>query len=366
MNPIFSIIIPTLNRPEFAKTAVDSILNQKFDFCVEVILSNNGGDKRTSEIFNSELYKSKIKYIETEKVLSMPKHWEWASLQATGDYLMVLPDRRILKQGALSTIRDVIIDFPQCESVIFTDEWLYDSGLLVTMKSLNNDIFVTTKRVLIDFENGVFDRNMLPLALNSAIKNEFIQNYRLQHGCYFQSISPDFRSAFNYLFSAEFIYSIADPIMVTTGFKSSNGGAAYAGDNTYLTSLKEEGLFKFMPRCFEGNVWASIFEDYLRTKSNFFDSVSYNDIMTLDAMQRINNEELFKLINSRFKKQSRLRYFKIRRVLKSYGWRLEYDIKTINYKSFFILMIPASIKKVLSSTYLFFFGRKDKLKAAGF
>jgi len=40
--------------------------------------------------------------------MNMPVHFEWATKQATGKYVLLLTDRSVLIQGALSELSDLI------------------------------------------------------------------------------------------------------------------------------------------------------------------------------------------------------------------------------------------------------------------
>lgn len=368
MKPKLTVVVPTLNRPELAKIAVDSILGQSSKYFCEIILSNNGANLRAREIFNSEFYKNKIIYLETKDVLPMTTHWEWASGFATGEYLMVLPDRRLLKQGAVNSLISSMENNQDCDACCCCDEWLFESGRLISTRTFTTDAKVSAESVLKNFEAGKFDRNCLPLGLNCILRSKFLTNYRFLHGKYFDGTSPDFRSAFNFLFTANSIYVISEPLMITTGFSLSNGGKAYKGDLSYLKSLGSDGEFNFMPRCFEGNVWGSIFEDYLRSKHFFKGDGAYKRIMSKSAMALMMTEEMIKVAVAKFSGNSCRHYLEVRRVLKACGWKISDDFRALKgviagLKQF----LPDSIKIVYRYIYAFINGKKkDILRVAGF
>lgn len=369
MKPKLTVVVPTLNRPELAKIAVDSILNQNGEYCCEIIISNNGANIKTRELFNSGFYKDKIIYLETKNVLSMPMHWEWATGFATGEYLMVLPDRRLLKQGAIKQLISSMDSNPDCEACCCCDEWLYKSGRLETTKTFMSDTKFSTENILKRFEAGLVDRNSLPLGLNCVLRNSFLIEYRGVHGRYFDSISPDFRSAFNFLFNANNVYVISEPLIITTGFKLSNGGEAYKGDSSYLNSLGTSGQFIFLPRCFEGNVWGSIYEDYLRSKFLFKMNGDYKSIMSKFAMTSIMTEQMIKVVASNFNHNSRDHYRAVRKVLKMCGWDIIDDLKTM--RSVFAGLrqfLPEPLKRIYRSFYALtkIDKARDVLQVAGF
>lgn len=368
MKPIITVVIPTLDRPDFAKVATDSVLFQEGNHVCEIVVSNNGANKKTREIFSSEFYKEKIKYLETNEVLPMTKHWEWASGFSSGKYMMILPDRRLLKQGAINKLINIMEKYNECDCCCCCDEWLFESGRLASTKTLKFDKILSSSEILTNFELGEIDTNILPLGLNSIIRKDVVDKFRKQGYIYFDAISPDFRSAFNFLFSSERnVYVVSDPLMITTGFKLSNGGRSYKGDKSYLETLGQQGSYSFMPKCFEGNVWGSIFEDYLRAKHSFIGDGDYKKIMSNNAMYKILTEELVKVAYSGFSRQSVGRYYEIRQILKDCGWRFNDDLKAIKnavkgWRSF----IPDSIKKPYRLICSHYYGKKEILQVAGF
>ncbi len=361
MKPKLTVVVPTLNRPELAKIAVDSVLGQDGGFYCEIILSNNGANPQTREIFNSEFYKNRIRYLETKEVLPMPIHWEWATNFATGEYLMILPDRKFLKQGAVKKLISSMENNKDCEACCYCLDAMNESGRLVTTKTFLADTKLSTKEILKKFENGLADGHSLPRGLNCILRNKFIKNYRDKHGKYFDAISPDFRSAFNFLFAANNVYVIAEPLMVDTGFKLSNGLKSYMGDLTYFKSLGRSGEFNFMPKCFEGKVWGSIYEDYLRSKFFFKRDGDYKKIMSKSAMLRMMTEEMTRVVASKFNRSSWNKYREVRSVLKAYGWESVDDLKAM--KSVFFGLkrfLPETTKKVYHHFYDFIYKNPNK------
>ena len=347
MEPKLTVVVPTLNRPELAKIAVDSVISQDVECCCEIIISNNGANPQTREIFTSEYYNNRIIYLESKEVLPMPIHWEWVTGFATGEYLMILPDRRFLKQGAIKLLISSMENNQDCEACCFCWDEINEGGRVVTTKTFLSDTKLSTKEILIKIEDGSFDGNSLPRGFNSIVRNKFIGNFRDKHGKYFDSISPDFRSAFNFLFAANNVYVIAEPLMVATGFKLSNGNKVYGGDLTYFKSLGRSGELKFMPNCFGGRMCSSIYEDYLRSKFYFKGDGDYKKIMSKSAMLVMMIEEMTRVVASKFNSSSWKNYREVRSVLKGCGWDPLDDFKAMKHvfvglKQF----LPEPIKKI--------------------
>lgn len=358
MKPKLTVVVPTLDRPELAKIAVDSVLGQDGEFCCEIIVSNNGANQKTREIFTSDEYNKKIKYLESKEVLPMPAHWEWATSFATGEYLIVLPDRRLLKQGAVKQLISTMENNQDCEACCCAWDEINESGRLVTTKSFQSDAKFSTEDVLKKFEIGLAGWHHLPRGLNCILRTKFVDQYRDMHGTYFDSISPDFRSAFNFLFTANNVYVIAEPLMIATGFKLSNGIGVLRGDPTYFNSLGRSGEFNFMPKCFQGRMTALIYEDYLRSKFFFKSDGDYKKVMSKSAMVIMMTEEMTRVVASSFNKSSWRNYREVRSVLKACGWETRDDFKAIKNVLYGLKQfLPVPVKKMYHQAYAFMYAK---------
>lgn len=368
MKPKLTVVVPTLDRPELAKIAVDSVIGQDGEYSTEIIVSNNGANKKTREIFTSEIYNKKITYIESKEVLPMPVHWERATSLATGEYVMVLPDRRLLKQGAVKQLISSLDNNQDCEASCCCWDEINESGRLVTTRTFVSDTKLSTKEILKKIESGLADGNSLPRGLNCIIRNDFLKKYRDTHGQYFDSISADFRSAFNFLFTANMVYIIAEPLMIATGFKHSNGGKVLSGDPAYFKTLGRDGEFTFMPQCFQDKMSGSIYEDYLRSKFFFKMDGDYKKIMSKSTMLYLMTEEMTKALASRFNRSSWSNYREVRRVLKACGWETLDDLKAAKNVFFGLKQfLPEPVKKFHRKFYTYIYNKeRDVLRVAGF
>src|SRR5438309_3777499 len=86
----FSLLIPTRNRLDYLRFAVDSVLRQGNDDW-ELIISDNDS---TSDVrgYIDSLADSRIHYSRTENFISVTDNWNRALEKATGDYVIMLGD----------------------------------------------------------------------------------------------------------------------------------------------------------------------------------------------------------------------------------------------------------------------------------
>jgi glycosyltransferase involved in cell wall biosynthesis len=106
MNPKFSIIYPTKNRPDYLYYCLQSIKLQTFEN-FEVIISDNCENKSAEPIYLEYQKDSRFKYFWTGGKLSMSDNFSFAIKLAIGDYLTVLTDKVTLLPSALEVANKI-------------------------------------------------------------------------------------------------------------------------------------------------------------------------------------------------------------------------------------------------------------------
>jgi glycosyltransferase involved in cell wall biosynthesis/radical SAM superfamily enzyme YgiQ (UPF0313 family) len=163
--PIISVIVPTHNRPEMLKEAIQSILDQTFqDF--EIIVINDAGQDVSAVIqeFNSQ----KIKYIshETNKGLAAARNTGISS--ATGKYIAYLDDDDIFYPNHLETLFTFLQN--SGEKVAYTDS-------VRAFQRIEGDRYVTYQKdtpYSYDFDyDRIYYENFIPVLCFMHEKNCF-------------------------------------------------------------------------------------------------------------------------------------------------------------------------------------------------
>src|SRR5258708_6426960 len=101
-SPLFSIVIPTRNRAHLIGDALRSALAQDFDD-YEIVISANACNDNTREVVDG-LKTDRVRYFETDRVLTMPENWEFAWSKACGKYVTILCDDDAIVPTTLSFI----------------------------------------------------------------------------------------------------------------------------------------------------------------------------------------------------------------------------------------------------------------------
>jgi glycosyltransferase involved in cell wall biosynthesis len=268
--PFFSIIIPTRNRPELFKDALQSVLLQDFDD-FELIVSDNSTDNRTQELINTIFDSTKLTVLRTDGSLSMPKHWEFATQKAKGRYVLILTDRSVFKQHTLRTIY-MAINSNKEEVLVCAWRWsLFDDQTgceYADFPIIEQDAVVNlpSKEIAQNFVNRQegypYD---LPRMLNSCYRHDLAEKIRNKHGDLFKPISPDFTCAFLLLAESKQVLFLDSALFISQGLSISNGGNSsnnLSVAESYLSTLGLDDYYAHVPIKIP-LVENIIFEDFL-------------------------------------------------------------------------------------------------------
>jgi len=242
--PLFSILIPGKGRSLYTRDAVYSAMHQDFDD-FDVTLSNNGADPEVKAAVAEFTVDPRLHYIEQPSVLDMPSHWDLASRAVAGDYLLVLTNRCVLKQGALRRLSEFLRSGSGDVEIVNWggDSYENASGLLSPRPSDTGTMLrLKTSDVLLRIARGSISMmhhiDTLPLGMNSCVSRALVEKIRDREGHAFQSIAPDYNFAFSCLLNASELVHFDEAFVVAQGCEDSNGMNAVRGDvRPYMNSL---------------------------------------------------------------------------------------------------------------------------------
>jgi hypothetical protein len=98
-DPTFTIVIPTYNRCELVRFAIESALRQTFAD-LEIVVSDNHSTDATAEVVGGFM-DPRLRYVRPPEHRAMPEHWEFARQQARGELVLLLGDDDALVADAL-------------------------------------------------------------------------------------------------------------------------------------------------------------------------------------------------------------------------------------------------------------------------
>jgi glycosyltransferase involved in cell wall biosynthesis len=152
LKPIFSIFIPTFNRVEFLKEAINSALNQDFIDNYEIVVIDNFSDFKNfilaKEYINGLIVKNNVN-ISFCRCHSHSNSWNMGILKSTANWVIMLHDDDLLKNNHLTEIDKIILSNPEIK-ILCSDSY----NLIQTSKlSVFNKIFMIFKEFIKRIKN---------------------------------------------------------------------------------------------------------------------------------------------------------------------------------------------------------------------
>lgn len=223
--PFFSVVIPTKNRSFIVGDAIQSILDQTFcDF--EVVVADNDDTDQTQEVVR-KIQDPRVKHFRSGGY-SMPNNWEFGFSKATGQYLLGLEDKSVIKPRGLQRIFDALQTHP-CELVSWPQDLFNDmvKPPMVYRGPTDGGLTYHSSEELLKMFLNVprgYCEAVLPRGLNSALSRglyERILQGPLGRLC--PPFAPDYTMAFLQLDGTERLLHIEDPLTVYGSCFHSNG-----------------------------------------------------------------------------------------------------------------------------------------------
>lgn len=198
--PLFSLVLPTLRRPDTFQYALRTLVNQTHrDF--EIVVQNNGRDKQTEDIVAS-FADDRIKHFWSDETLPMSQNWELALSNARGEYITFIGDDDGLFSDACK-IASGLIARTKADIVSWRPFSYYwgshiiseRKNLLVADVDLNVAIrLVDSRRQLRGFFDFKLHYSQLPMIYNSFVSRSLIDRVIDKAGRYFIGVTPDVTS----------------------------------------------------------------------------------------------------------------------------------------------------------------------------
>lgn len=202
----FSVLLPTRNRIELLRHAVESVRMQDYaDW--EIVISDNVSDEDVAG-FVASCGDDRIRYSRTDNFLPVTENWNRALEQSSGDYLIMLGDDDALMPGCLSTLDQLIGSWSNPDAI-------YTQALQFAYPGVmpgNGQGFIQTgfNAFLENVDNPFFlGRDVAESMVDAAMSFHVRYGFNMQHfiisrrlvealagkGPFFQSPYPDYYAA---------------------------------------------------------------------------------------------------------------------------------------------------------------------------
>lgn len=133
MQEPFSIIIPTFNRQEYLKQAIESAIALDYDN-YEIIVSDNASTDKTNILVKSYQNNPKFKYFRKKKNIGMVRNWKSTLALSTSPWFIILSDDDyFVDRNYLKRANDLIRNTTENLKLIYSEGQLIDDNLNVSM-----------------------------------------------------------------------------------------------------------------------------------------------------------------------------------------------------------------------------------------
>lgn len=198
----FSVLLPTRNRLEYLKYAIETVHRQDYDDW-EIVVSDNCSEDDIAGYVHS-LEEPRIRYVRTESFIPVTDNWNNALEKSRGDYVVMLGDDDGLLPGYFSTMVAAFEQFPDPDFVYVSAYFYAYPGVVPDapsgfLRRDQNSVFIEKKPFWLDgtrarsVAQGYLDFRM-PVASNMQFS--LISRHKLlelgRSGPFFQSPYPDF------------------------------------------------------------------------------------------------------------------------------------------------------------------------------
>jgi len=284
----FSVLLPTRNRLEYLRYAIETVRRQDYANW-EIIVSDNYSEDDIAGYVRS-LSDVRIRYFRTESFVPVTDNWNNALLQSTGDYVVMLGDDDGLLPRYFSTLLRAFGSFPDPDFV-YVSAYFYAYPSVMPdapegfLRRDRNGVFTEKAPFWLDahraegIARGYLDFRM-PVASNmqfSLISRRKIDELS-QPDPFFQSPYPDFYATPMLFLKSSRILIYPRP-MVVVGI-----------------TPKSYGFFHFNNRAADGVKFLK--NDQPQTRSSIVQSLmlpgtSYNDswLLAMEALSRNHGEK---------------------------------------------------------------------------
>lgn len=285
-SPLISIVIPTLQRADTLRYAIQTALDQSISN-LEVIVSDDYSQDETEAVATG-FSDMRVRYVNTGRRLSLCDSLEFAVAQARGDYLIVIGDDDAVVPGSLARLEETI---KTTESLVYcwpVPIYLWpmnkEEARVVNIPPLGEpheiDLKTLARRVV---SAGGLRSSRLPCPYHAAVARIVCDRMRERTGRVFHSAIPD-------MFSSLVIPAFA-PKAVKVDFyvtshgvcQKSNGAAARnkANRSNAEAFVRAYGTYKLHPLVYpNGPLYTSLLADSmlvaLETAPELYNGVKFN------------------------------------------------------------------------------------------
>jgi glycosyltransferase involved in cell wall biosynthesis len=256
----FSVLLPTRNRADLLRLAIQSVLDQDFKDW-EIVVSDNASEDDTKAVVEA-FGDSRIKYVRTDTLVPVTENWNRALERGSGEYVIMLGDDDCLMGRSLRKA-DALLGEHGDPEMMFTAaiQYAYPGILSIDdgkafVQYFNGDFLRGTK------EAALLPREVATGAVRRSLAFEVSFPFNMQHGIvsrrvierlrprgpFFQSPYPDYYAMNALLLTADTVLACPWPL-VAIGVSPKSFGFFYFNEREsegvdFLQNVPEKSLIE--------------------------------------------------------------------------------------------------------------------------
>ena len=130
IKPLVSIMIPTYNRPEYFKIALDSACVQTYEN-IEIIVCDNSTDDNTQNLMESYKNDSRVRYFRNKEAKTKQENFHFFKDAARGEFFQWLMDDDVLEADKIKKMMMGFQENPDITLATSNRRWIDDDGKTV-------------------------------------------------------------------------------------------------------------------------------------------------------------------------------------------------------------------------------------------
>ena len=210
-NPFFSIVLPTRNRPDLISSFIKCTLDQTFQN-FELIICDNSSNELTQQAI-SEFSDDRIVNLRAGG-LKMSDNWNYGIHAISGQYLLLISDKGLLKQGSLEYLFS-LIEEEKHDCITWRLDPFVDPDTLIVLKPSQYSKKVNSNdliKIMLGADWEGFD--IAPMHCTSCVSAKIVADIISKHKNLSQELNPDYTMAIQILLATPYVYHINQNLMM--------------------------------------------------------------------------------------------------------------------------------------------------------
>ncbi len=283
--PFISVIIPTRERADTLKYAIETALNQQSqDY--EVIVSDNFSQDNTKQVVES-FNDPRLIYVNSGCRLSMCDNYEFALEHAKGEYIIFIGDDDAIMPGAIDKLQLTIKSKPNlvyCWPMpLYTWPKNGKKASAYHLSPNNLPFEINLKKIAYRFIAVMRESGQLPSVYHGAVSKSILDMIRRQAGRVFHSTQPDVFTSFAIPAFCDTAINVGYTVTVAGRSPKANSAVAYDKSSRVNTEkmLQEYKDYKLHPSLFPNiDLLANVIQDAILVAMDkfpqFYSSLHFN------------------------------------------------------------------------------------------